>query len=333
MACERPKKIRNPRYKDMSLTDMYEYSERHFGIYRKPPDYYVEVGCGTCHSCQKRKLNGYKMRLMYECAKYPNSLFLTLSFTDDALKEYQSDYNVAVKQFLDAFRKRFGKGVKHFFVCEFGSLKGRPHYHGILFNVPRSCTEEDIESIWNRGNGIYRKTRGKFIGQYKKPRGIINASWLRDGNKSASYICKYLTKDYQNLEKQPRILISNGVGLDYLTKSQIAFHRDNLIPYMSYNGFKYPLPKFYKDKIFTQDLKDKLVVERMNEPYPQVKFLRGVEHYPAFPGYYPTYEKHLKGICFSNQALGLTKSYICKTKKRKIKDKNELLKKPNYEFK
>ena len=39
-----------------------------------------------------------------------------------------------------------------------------------------------------------------------------------------------------------------------------------------------------------------------------VKVLQGVEHYPAFPGYYPTYEKHLKGILSSNISFGNLKS-------------------------
>ena len=119
------------------------------------PDYHISVGCGKCDYCQKRRLNAYRIRLNYELQQYSNSLFVTLSFCDDALEEYKDDYNKAVLQFLDALRKYYKHNIRHWFICEFGTEHGRPHYHGLLFNVPY-ISFEDIESIWNRGNGKLR---------------------------------------------------------------------------------------------------------------------------------------------------------------------------------
>lgn len=331
MACENPRRIRNPRYKGMSLTDMYDYSERHYGKYARPPDVYLDVGCGFCASCQKRRLNSYRMRLMYECEKYPNTLYLTLTFTDDALKEYKNDYNRAIKEFLDSFRKKFGKGVKHFFISEFGDDTHRIHYHGLLFNVPKTCTEFDVDSIWNRAYGKKRKDFKKFVGVFKNPRGIVDVSWLREGPKAASYICKYLTKDYDSpTEKRPRVLISNGVGLGYLSPVQVHLHRSTLSPFLAFNGRKYALPKYYKDKIFDQDLKDRIIINRMNEDPFAPKELNGRYHYPIFPGYYPTYEKALQSLHADNLRIGISKKEPKKGLKQPIEKPIKIDKKSIY---
>ena len=125
--------IVNRRYKDMTFNEVVDYSETYYGCFW-PPDYYLEVPCGYCHSCQKSYNNQYRIRLLYELRKYPSGtcLFVTLTFDDDNLKKFSKDTNKAVRLFLDRLRKDYGKQIRHWFVCEFGTLYGRPHYHGIL---------------------------------------------------------------------------------------------------------------------------------------------------------------------------------------------------------
>ena len=125
----------------MSFNEVVDYAELNYGMVW-PPDYIVEVPCGYCFSCQKSSNNQYRIRLMYEIRKWPPNtcLFVTLTFDDENLMKYQDNPNKAVRLFLDRMRKRFGKQIRHWFIGEYGSLKGRPHYHGILFNVPRELS-------------------------------------------------------------------------------------------------------------------------------------------------------------------------------------------------
>lgn len=331
----------------MSKADISSYAEQHYARYARPPDYYIDVGCGKCHSCQVKRLAGYRMRLRYELEKYPNSLFITLSFNDDALEEYKDNYNRAVTQFLDALRKEYKHSIRHFFVCEFGTLHGRPHYHGLLINVPWLDFYK-VESIWNRGNGKLRKKgNDKYIGFFRRPRGIIYLEAIRDYDKISSYIAKYMTKEFHS-EKQPRILTSRDFGAGYLTKSVVSMHKKQEAPYLAYNGKKFPLPRFYLQRIFTQAEKDKMTSDRWLYPIideenqkvilpsvPEPKYIGDQIFYPLWQNgcyIYPGYDDALKVFANQQRLLGLSpvvKSTIKIPKKEKI---NNLLLIPNYEF-
>ena len=320
------------------------------------PNYTIDVGCGKCHSCQKRRLNDYVVRMRYELERYPNSLFVTLSFTDSALKEYKNNYNKAVLQFLDALRKELGKNIRHFFVLEYGNddlyvnrkgklSKGtkRPHFHGILFNLPW-IDFTLIESIWNRGNGKRRNLRkDKNINFFRKSRGFVYLEAIRDTGKCSSYICKYLNKDYQVPGYKHRLIVSRGFGSGYLTPQQIHLHRSTLSPFMAYNGTFRPLSQYYKNKIFTQEDKDKMVVNSWpsyNNP-PHSKYIGKREYKPQWrvsitlnsgfgttlrfgEWYYPHYDDDLKVYSQQMQILCLSlpsNVYIYKHPKNELKIK------------
>lgn len=302
------------------------------------PNYTIDVGCGKCHSCQKRRLNDYVVRMHYELERYPNSLFVTLSFTDSALKEYENNYNKAVLQFLDALRKELGKNIRHFFVLEYGNddtyinrkgklAKGtkRPHFHGILFNLPW-IDFTLIESIWNRGNGKRRDLRkDKNVDFFRKPRGFVYLEAIRDTGKCSSYICKYLNKDYQVPGYRHRLIVSRGFGIGYLSPLQIQLHRSTLSPFMAWNGIFRPLSQYYKNKIFTQEDKDALVKMQFisyNNPPPS-KFIGKREYNPEWrciitlntgfgnqlnfgKWYYPNYNNDLKVYAKQMQILGVS---------------------------
>lgn len=278
MPCERPKRIINPRYKGLSASELRaKCNERYSLDLARPPDYEIEVPCGKCASCQKRRLQCFRLRLLYELEQYPNSLFITLSFTDSALEEYKDNYNKAVCQFMDSMRKRYGRQLRHFFVLEYGTENGRPHYHGILFNVPWLDFFE-VESIWNRGNGRIRTSDKDFVDFYRKPRGIIYLESIRERNKLASYITKYLTKDYNPDRPCPRVLTSVGLGVSYLTEEVVRYHRSNLDTTITICGYPFVLPEYYKRKIFTEDDRIKIVYNLFCNPK-SVWFVDGRQYY------------------------------------------------------
>jgi len=70
MACENPLKIRNPRYKKWTDEHIYNYS-MHWFKEPRPPDLLIDVPCGKCFSCQKRRMRDYQIRLLYEFSQYP----------------------------------------------------------------------------------------------------------------------------------------------------------------------------------------------------------------------------------------------------------------------
>lgn len=313
MACERPKKIVNPRYKGLSKVEIQRVAlEKYYIVSDEPPDYYISVPCGRCQNCQKRRLQSYRFRIYHELKSHPASLFVTLSFTDDALEEYKENLNKAVCQFMDAMRKEYGKEIKHFFVLEYGDVNGRPHYHGLLFGVPHLDFFK-VESIWNRGNGKIRNSEIPFEGFYFKPRGIIYLEYVREPEKCASYICKYLTKEYSPDRKTPRVLTSIGIGKSYLDTLDAKLNKYNLDTTITWFGYPFQLPRYYTDKIFDKEDKRMITIVRMLDPK-QVWYLNGREYYSQ-----ESYDLAMASYHKYKQTLGLSPSdkYTPEPRKRK----------------
>lgn len=249
--------IVNRRYKDLTYNEVIDYAKLNFGTFW-PPDYYLEVPCGYCHSCQKSVNNQYRIRLMYEVRRYPpnSCLFLTLTFNDDNLKKFSKDTNKAIRLFLDRLRKDYGKQIRHWFVCEFGTLHGRPHYHGILFNVPReliTAYDSDVP-----GHHPLLASRWKY--------GFVFVGYVSD--ETCTYITKYVTKSINGDKVRPRIISSHGIGANYLDTDESALHRlpDCYQPFMVVSGFPQAMPRYYYNKIFTDVDKQNMALERYVNP-------------------------------------------------------------------
>ena len=257
MACENPIRMLNPAYKDdndrLFWLEYYRKTYKYFGL----PDEYIEVPCGKCHSCKKDRLNSWRLRLNAECHRYPDSHFITLTFDDEYLRKFGKHPNKAVRLFLDRLRKYYGKGIKHFIIGEYGERKHRFHYHGILFNCSKLNADE-LHKIWKYGF-VYL--------------GYVN-------EKTANYVCKYLTKDDKNpnsLVKLPRIIASHGIG-----ESLVDEYKDSPIytlykPYITLNnGGKLKLPRYIVDKLY--DIEDKIRMKIINSEKPFERFLDGVKY-------------------------------------------------------
>ena len=258
MACERPRKIVNRRYRDMPRRMIYEYSQLVYGTFW-PPDYYIDVPCGYCHSCKKREMNDYKVRLLYECRKPLDSgrvnLFVTLTFDDENLEKFAGDTNRAVRLFLDRMRKRYGRQVRHWFIGEYGSLKGRPHYHGIIFGAPLEISRSpygshpgqnlELENVWSYG--------------------FVFVGYVTDS--TVGYITKYLTKDLNGDKVRPRVISSKGIGDNYLDSDDAKLHHLNgYQPYLSLGSFTYALPRYYSNKLFSDVDRQNMALDRYLNP-------------------------------------------------------------------
>ena len=232
MPCEQPIRIKNNRYKGMSEAELHQYSREIFGTI-EPPDLYLDVPCGWCFSCQRKRLSGYNLRLKFEHRLYPDdTYFVTLTFDEASLKKFSlgDNTNKAVRLFLDRYRKKAGKQVRHFFIAEYGERKGRLHYHGLLFNAPIN-DEKELKDLWKYGIVDVQKAD-------------INCT---------NYLTKYMTKGTDCNKIQPRIIASKGIGLSYVTPENILFHKQSgeFKPFIRIGTAFIPLPRYYIEKIFS----------------------------------------------------------------------------------
>ena len=215
----------------MDVVSVGDYSERVYGV-RIPPNKILSVPCGKCINCQKRKFSGYRMRLLYELNRYPNSIFVTLTFDEQSLSRFKVEPNKAIRLFLDRIRKSYGKQVRHWFVAEYGKKRGRLHYHGILFNC--QMDNEELEKYWKYGN--------TFVGYANEI--------------TARYIVKYLTKDDTKGHKPPRIISSFGIGDNWLDTPECHLFKKQFATAINVGGYPIPLPRYYIDKMYNEREKE-----------------------------------------------------------------------------
>lgn len=232
---------------------------------------YVPVGCGKCMECLKKKSREWQVRLQEEIKNDRKGIFVTLTFSNESIQElsegiklegYELDNEIArlgVRRFLERWRKKYKKSVKHWLVTELGHQGTENiHLHGIIFTDKGNS----IEDIWQYG----------YTWQSDKNNGFVNEQTI-------NYIIKYTNKiDKQHQYYKSLILTSAGIGKDYVKSSNSKNNKYNGNNtkefYKSRKGNKLSLPIYYRNKIYTDEEKEKLWIQKLEE---KVRYVNGVK--------------------------------------------------------
>lgn len=228
-----------------------------------------QVPCGKCVPCLERKRNDWSLRLSEEMRHCSSALFLTLTYNDENIPYNEDTGEAELKKcHLQLFLKQlrnflsrgittinfFGKSEKtakndvklvYFAQGEYGTAKDRPHYHMILFNFPNH-SHHLIEKAWNHGFVHF---------------GEVN-------NATIHYATKYMITKYdQSFEsrQKPFALMSKGIGLGYVKRNALYHQQNGVSSITQIGGVKYPLPRYFKDKIF--DSSQKMEISAKNISY------------------------------------------------------------------
>lgn len=180
---------------------------------------------------------------------------------------------------IKRFRKRFpGVLQSYIYVPEYGGLTYHPHYHLMTFGL----NEEHV--VWFRENWPYGTVDIDYPGKHKK---YSNVPIYVQQEKITRYVAKYCTKGKydcpyiaEGLCIKPRRSVSQNFGIpdidklrNYLcatdiTKVDDPFFVDDCPPLLDdkcmkvlvsrrtwdINGFKYPVPKYFIDKVFRRSV-------------------------------------------------------------------------------
>lgn len=223
----------------------------------------ISCPCGKCEACIISNANEWRTRLQIEMDNSENAYFITLTYDDtkipvtigtDSFGERFVVPSVS-KRDIQLFFKRLRKNdperkIRYFLVSEYGPTTLRPHYHGIVYNLP--CFSKDstkqivyvtkyIQKVWSNGNvKVDLVTYGRI-----------------------SYVTKYMScvTDLPEHYPPPFRLMSRrpGIGSSYLEKHQLVnWHRQNLANYYPQGSFKSRLPRYLKDKIFDDEMKSEI---------------------------------------------------------------------------
>lgn len=218
---------------------------------------YIPAKCGCCIECRKEKQREWRVRLEEEL-RSSFGYFTTLTISPEGIKEIEEKTGLkweenpneiatkALRLFLERARKGTGKSIRHWCVTELGEKKDRIHLHGIFYGQKSA---ELIRKHWKYGF--------VFIGGYCNSRSI-------------NYMTKYMLKvDIKHPEFKQIVLASPGIGngymdrLDYLWQKQ-NYKNINVATYTFRNGTKMAMPKYYKDKIFSEKEKEVMWVNNLN---------------------------------------------------------------------
>jgi hypothetical protein len=201
-----------------------------------------QVGCGRCVPCLRKKQIDWFFRLNKELNASSSACFLTLTYDDKNVPIADGGYSLVRKDFQD-FMKRLRKHanktkIKYYAVGEYGDKTERPHYHAIVFNLPRPF-EKFIRKAWKLGH--------------------IHIGTVTEA--SIFYTTKYALKglrrkkpfEYDEYGRQPEFqLMSNGLGASYVKESIVEYLRINGTKLLIQpGGSKKKLPRYYIDKMFT----------------------------------------------------------------------------------
>ena len=160
---------------------------------------------------------------------------------------------LAVRKFLERWRKKYGKSLRHWVVTELGhSGTEHLHMHGIVWTDE---SLDELEKIW--GYGYVWKGKGESLENY------VNEKTVR-------YLVKYVSKDdHQHKEYNPIVLASPGIGNQFCESyeaKKIKYNEDKTIEYYkTRTGHKIALPIYWRNKLFSEEEREKLWLQKLDK--------------------------------------------------------------------
>lgn len=167
-----PSGIRTLRFTPNYSRSSQEYSE-------------IQLPCSQCLSCRIDNARQTAIRCVHEAQMHPSNSFITLTYSDEYLPNNKTLIKKDFQDFAKRLRQRIGKIV--IFHCgEYGSLKGRPHFHAAIFGYDFP-DKELAENSFSGKSQFSSQLLNEVWGMGRTRIGELNFA-------SAAYIARYVTK-------------------------------------------------------------------------------------------------------------------------------------------
>lgn len=231
----------------------------------------VTVPCGQCIGCRLERSRQWAMRCMHEASLHEENAFITLTYDDTQLPEWESLDKRAFPLFMKRLRKAIHPRKVRYFQCgEYGTHTNRPHHHAILFGY-----DFPDRSLWTTRKGVpvYRSE----ILERAWPQGLSEVGSVTF--ESAAYVARYSLKKvtgnaeavkqaYQVVDpdtgeigqKEPEFATMSrrpGIGRDWYERFGEEVHPDGVLM----RGRLMRPPQYY-DRIFEEANPEAFEAER-----------------------------------------------------------------------
>jgi len=292
----------------------------------------VPIGCQDCMECRNAKAREWRLRLGEDIKEHRNGKFITLTFSNQSIqklyKELKEDSHYkksqvelgsyeldnliatrAIRLFLERWRRKFTKSVRHWLVTELGhNGTENIHLHGIIW------TNEPFETISERwGYGYVYPNE-----ETTRKKNFVNL-------KTVNYIVKYVSKmDKQHPSYKSTILSSAGIGKNITQNSDFIkrkFKGKNTIEtWRTDTGHKMAMPIYWRNKIYSEEEREKLWLQKLDK---QERWVGG-ERIDISKGD-EDYYKLLEWYRLKNKQLGYGNGYSDWNRKQYEKERRLLM--------
>lgn len=207
------------------------------------------VGCGRCVPCLRKKQIDWCFRLNEELKNSSSACFVTLTYDDENIPWVECGYTLNrmdFQKFMKRLRKHAGQTKLKYYACgEYGDQTERPHYHAIIFNLPRPF-DRFLQKAWKYGH--------IHIGSVTEASIFYTTKYALKGLRRQKAI------EVDEFGREPQFqLMSNGLGASYIKESIIGYLRTNGTKLLTLQGgVKKKLPRYYIDKMF-KDPEEKML--------------------------------------------------------------------------
>lgn len=287
-------------YPTLIINKKYTVTKKNGGNVPPLPDgrvKYCPIGCQKCIECRSQKSREWMVRLSEEIRANKNGKFVTLTFSNESIAKINEEINTiednleitrsdgyerdnkistyAIRHFLENWRSKHKKSIRHWFITELGQNGTENiHIHGIIWSDHKW---EEIKSKWIYGFA----DAGTYVNE-----------------RTISYITKYITKmDFKHKNYLPKIMCSKGIGGNYIQRADAINNKyqegKTREYYKSRSGHKISLPIYYRNKIYSEQEKEKLWIEKLDK---NVRWVRGekIDISKSEKEYYKILEWHQK---------------------------------------
>jgi len=226
---------------------------------------YVPSKCGKCIECKKQKAREWNVRLAEDIKHNTKGRFITLTFSNESIKELAEDINAegyeldnaiatkGVRLFMERWRKKYKKSLRHWLITEIGHEGTENiHLHGIVWS---DISLDEVERIWK-------------YGYVWKGKGDNKQNYVNEA--TVNYITKYVTKiDEKHKNFKGKVLTSAGIGSAYTktynaSKNKYEPGETNEL-YKNRQGYKIAMPIYWRNKIYSEKEREKLWLEKLDK--------------------------------------------------------------------
>lgn len=199
------------------------------------------VACRDCRQCRDNRVNDWVGRCIAESRTAKAASVVTFTYGGgDHERAAVLTYSDMQKCFK-IFRKR-GYPLKYFAVGEYGSVKGRTHWHVIIYWLEKVYPHIDCDGnaqgdfgqiaarpLYKRWDGTERMFSPPHVSRPDQPYRYFDTVWPhghmvwdKPDVKAIKYACKYLNKDVGGAEKQFHMAMSKKPPLGHEYFQQLA---------------------------------------------------------------------------------------------------------------